>query len=128
MKLKSVYMLSGVKVVSGKGKNTNTAHPGDIYEIDDARGARHIEDGIAVDVNEPIDGEASSGANVTAVTTGDPAMNIGDTTSNKPLTKAQQKAAAKAAEAAAKAAAAADGTEDDLGLGDPDDGVADQVE
>lgn len=48
MKLKSIYEVRGVKVVSGKGKGTTRAQPGDIFECDSALGERLLAEQVAV--------------------------------------------------------------------------------
>lgn len=121
MNLKALHEISGVKVVSGKGKDTNTAQPGDIFTSDSAE--RLIAEGSAVEVGKVAASTDAShrGPDVTE--------GIGSVAEPAPAPVEPAKPAAKTAAKgkSKKAAEPAPASVDDLGLGD-DNGEEEVVE
>lgn len=99
MKLRALHIISGVEVVKGKGKGSNTAQPDDIFTSPSAQ--RLIDEGAAVEYVEP---------------------ESDDDVPEEPKKAAEPKKAGKAGKKAAAAPVV-----DDLDLGD-DDGKDDVIE
>lgn len=59
MKLRALHIISGVEVIKGKGKGSDTAQPDDIFTSPSAK--RLIEEGAAVEYVEPeVDDDAAA--------------------------------------------------------------------
>lgn len=136
MQLKAVYRIRGVKeVVSGKGKGTRVAEPGDIFvPNDEETGKNLLADRNAVHPSQShkhVTNVASASTIIEhAEVLGDgQAIDLGNNTLPAPAAKAPAKGkGGKKAAAAAKAAPAAPvAPADDLGLGD-DDGEDEVIE
>lgn len=138
MKLKALHEICGVKVISGKGVNSSTAHPGDIFTSDSAE--RLIAEGCAVkdgdvattsdaahrgpdvttDINSIAERSQNEPAPANAPKVTAPAKGVnGGTKGGK---KAGKKATAETDEKVEQTPPATDGL-DDLGLGDGKDVV-----
>lgn len=123
MNLKALHEISGVKVVSGKGKGSDTAHPGDIFTSDSAE--RLIAEGSAVEAGKAVASTDAShrGPDVTEGigSVAEPAPAPAPVEPAKPAAKTAAKGKSK------KAAEPAPASVDDLGLGD-DNGEEEVVE
>jgi hypothetical protein len=106
MKLKSIYEVRGVKVVSGKGKGTTRAQPGDIFECALELADRLLAEQVAIGVDDELPKDASMrGPEVT------PEVDVSK--SEEPSTKPTLKSVSKKTKSPAQS-----GTLGDLGLGD----------
>lgn len=118
MKLKAVYRIKGVKVLSGKGVGTKWAEPGDVFTpVSPESGEVLLKNGDAVKAEDSLPNtELDSRGPDVALVQEDKQPNIADVASPAQSKAGPAKGKDKSKGASAKAENAP--TVDDLGLGD----------